>query len=183
MKTEFHDETTTSDITNSYFDTMLKKWEIARGIIENENEIINHRINWFLTLQGILFVAFTYGITGQIEETEIYSKTLIFITTIIICIVGAFSPWFIIPSLHSGIRQMLATHIWWTHLSSRHDQEVQFPPLLGISIYNDYPESYRPYKQDINKVDKIGLISMPYGMSIIWFIILIGLSIYGIYVF
>lgn len=45
----------------------FRTYEINRDLIESENEMINHRMVWFLTIQGILF-AFFLVLRGKTEN-------------------------------------------------------------------------------------------------------------------
>ena len=41
--------------------TLAKRWEMARELIEHEDNLVNHRIGWILNLQGFLFAALGLG--------------------------------------------------------------------------------------------------------------------------
>lgn len=40
---------------------MSRDYEVARSLIRYENEMINHRMNWFLILQGFMFAGLAFA--------------------------------------------------------------------------------------------------------------------------
>ncbi|GAB1235589.1 hypothetical protein [Ferrigenium sp. UT5] len=47
--------------------------EIIRGLIHDENEMTNHRMNWFLILQGFLFAGIAFAWEKSIGLVIVFS--------------------------------------------------------------------------------------------------------------
>lgn len=43
---------------------------VARDLIKHENDLINHRLSWFITIQGLLFAALGFA-WGKTETREL----------------------------------------------------------------------------------------------------------------
>jgi len=122
--------------------------EIIREMIRHENELINHRITWFGTLQGILFavLAFAWG------KTDI--SILIYLLAVL-GIVLSISTYYAIQSSLKAIRTL---RMWW--------DENKNLDYIGPDIIGRRPDSksipfLRPY------------VVFPSAFLIVWVVIII----------
>ena len=74
------------------------EWWIAHlnGEIQHENDLLNHRLTWLLTLEGLLFASFGLLIARQQEDFPV----------VVICIVGAAACGSIGYILRRGVKEL-----------------------------------------------------------------------------
>ena len=56
---------------------VFKKAEIIRAIIRDENQLVNQRITWLLTIQGFLFTALSLSLKNPSAENIVWIFILI----------------------------------------------------------------------------------------------------------
>jgi hypothetical protein len=95
----------TEDLSTGESPQVLQDGDVVRDLIKHENELMNHRLTWFITLQGLLFAALGFAW----EKTD--AKGLIFV----FCGLGIFSSASAATALHgaaTAIKQLakIQTH-------------------------------------------------------------------------
>lgn len=117
---------------------MKEKDEVLRELIKNENEMINHRMNWFLTLQGFMFAAISFAWEKNTELCLVFS------------LVGALSALSVGLLLRSGVKEVKCLEEEGRELSNpvigRKFEETpkvihsflpwQFLPILMVSAWS-----------------------------------------------
>lgn len=115
-------------------EAMNAKWEIAREIIRNENQLVTDRMTSFLTLQGFLFTALVFGSSALANDATRDYRWLLLIVLCAVCCLGFISPRLVSPGLRAAFRHIDATKEWWkSYLENCDDYRMQhpFPVLIG----------------------------------------------------
>jgi hypothetical protein len=82
----------------------IKDYEdVARGMIRHENELINNRMGWMTTLNGLLFTAIGF----------LWEKTDNRLVVIPICCLGFLICATSLASLHGATKEMSRIRKWW----------------------------------------------------------------------
>jgi hypothetical protein len=104
-------------------------WKLARSAIEHENNLVNHRITWFLAIQGFLFSAFVliFGTWSKVE----FVKSEILVPLLLI-VVSCFAGYFSIMT-HFGLKRAylanLEVTLKYRRLCLAHPPDPIVPPL------------------------------------------------------
>jgi hypothetical protein len=118
---------------------LQRAWENARGIMQHENDLVNHRISAFLTLQGFLFAA--YGVVAggfANKDNEDYRIFLGFIL-LIIAFFGFVTPRIFDPIIRAAYRHVAATREWW-RLFRNNDFVDENNQKISYRIKHPFPE-------------------------------------------
>ena len=109
-----------------------KAQEAAREIIRNENDLINHRLTAFLTLQGFLFAAVVFGSQGFAAKDREYQHVAAFFL-IVVSYAGFVVPRLLEPVVRAANRHINATREWWYEYRSdvEYRDVCPFPGLVG----------------------------------------------------
>ncbi len=80
--------------------------DIAREMVRHENELMNHRLTWLLTLEGLLFAAlgFAWG-----KDDSPSAKGLVYV----FCGIGAFVPVLTLFILDAAQKALIRLRDWW----------------------------------------------------------------------
>jgi hypothetical protein len=140
--------------------TALEDWNIARAIIEHENELTNHRMQWLLTAQGFLFGAFALVITEAIKHpANDPAMHLAWVTLWAISLLGAVISVFVGISLLTSKMQHDAAGKWFRDCHGKLIEERNLPPIFGKSQI----------------ANLLGLSFLPWIVLICWVAILVAL--------
>lgn len=179
-------------------DPMQKAWENARGIIQHEDNLVNHRVTAFLTMQGFLFAGLAIGLGGLAADKNAEIRPVIVVFLLVLCVVGYLSPRLVGPAIRAALRQVEATKIWWYEFTRElpYRGECPFPPIAGrearahsfwlhLRICDD--ESYAP---DLGAIgcnvtvrSRMALHRLPGLLTCVWLaLFLIGTAFAGLQV-
>jgi hypothetical protein len=97
-----------------------------RAMIEHENHLVNYRLTWLITLQGLLFAALGFAW----DKRDAWQIIMVF------CVMGIFSAVSCLVSLSYTQRAIYRLEKWWeTHKPERHDgPEVIGFPLSQVAL-------------------------------------------------
>lgn len=105
---------------------------MIRDMLDHENELINHRYDWLLTAQSILFGA-----------TALTEKELI-VLGLVICSIGLISSlvtWRVLSLADESIRKLI---VHWKDYATANKLGDVFPPIYGLN--SDYKYKFLPWK-------------------------------------
>jgi hypothetical protein len=88
------------------YDKLRDFYQMFRGQIEHEDELINQRITWTLTAQGFLFLA--YSAAGGIQNALVTSQRTVVCTAI--AILGVFLSFTAFWGVFSALRSLAELH-------------------------------------------------------------------------
>jgi hypothetical protein len=159
---------------------LQRRWEAARGLIEHEDNLSNHRLTWLLTLQGFLFAALTIGAGTLASGANYrYHGPVVFFLSFVVA-AGVVSPLLLVRPLRSARRQVVAVRYWWENYGCKPDGEWaqlpekhRYPPIIGAAI-NEFAYSDRGIPEDRVEVG-VPLSSywnLPKFLVVIWFLVL-----------
>ena len=145
-------------------------WERAIKIIELESNLANHRYSGLLTLQGFLFAATTFSLSGlaKIESTQPAAAFSLLALVLIACLVGAISPWLVQSGLIAAYRQIAAS-AYWLELRALDQECGDHPPIVGCPINTEYKigDSSRTSKASVSRLT-VGILFLPKLLSCVW---------------
>lgn len=95
--------------------------EIVRVMIQNENEIINHRVSWLNTIQGLLFASL--GI--------IWDKHNVQQLMYLLCSVGICTSIFTSIALVGSSRAISQLYHWW---EANKPSDYKGPGVMGLPL-------------------------------------------------
>lgn len=103
------------------YDQAADYLNVIRDMIKHENEVVNQRLSWLFTLQGLLFTAISF----------LWEKNLILV--VVLCIVGIISCISIGYFLYLG--QIAITDLMTDakNYTAPLPPDWKFPPLIGIT--------------------------------------------------
>ena len=93
--------------------------EIVRQMVRHENDVMNHRIMWLLTLQGLLFAALGFSWDKQDARYLVY----------VFCATGAVVALSSLPVLDAADRALRRLRQWW--IDNRPDS-YNGPDVVGF---------------------------------------------------
>jgi hypothetical protein len=107
-------------------------WELARKIIEHEDNLINHRLTWLITIQGFLFAAFAVVANDLLESTHgktMLLRVMMYATTFL----GVMSAYIVWNSIRTAFAYTQTITAWWNENFAAHlaIQGIPYPPLRG----------------------------------------------------
>jgi len=105
-----------SEITQSK--TGYEDAQIIRTLIEHENDLQNHRLNWFLTIQGLLLAALGFAWDKQ----DAHALVIVFC---ILAILVSLSAWSSLRLTDAAYEDL---HNWW---ESHKPKNYDGPPIVG----------------------------------------------------
>jgi hypothetical protein len=116
-----------------------RQWDMARSVIKDEGDAISWKLSSFLTLQGFLFTALSFVISGylgslnhEIRDERSRMGRAMFYFGAIICSVGLCSSAISHFAIQAQLSYSHEVADWWDNLrSSVHDSE--FPPHIHPS--------------------------------------------------
>lgn len=173
---------------DEFHDIHIVNWKRVRAAMEHENQLVNHRLTWFLSTQAFLFAAFalTFQASTQSkpEQQSFYQFVLAgFSLTGILVGIYIQRPLRTAELAHNSLRN------WW-HISIEypHSPEAQrHPPICGESPSwrdNWFPQSIFPLLFVAAWILFIvGILKdrlQPYG-SVIGTFTLAGVGLIGVY--
>lgn len=120
-------------------DPIQQAWENARELIRQENDIVNHRLTAWLSVQAFMFSALVYCTAGFAADTSVEYKLFMFLFMLAVTIGGFVSAWQIYPAIRAAYRHVNAVKIWWDHFladkpvenGATYRQVCPFPPIVG----------------------------------------------------
>ena len=122
---------------------------ITRSMIEHENTLLNHRMTWMWTLQGLLVAA-----TGVMWNIH-------FSLVLLICVFGFCSSISVGVSLRSALRAISSLlKDWGDRVSS--DSEYNGPRVIGSPAIRRYITVLHPWN------------FLPWLMAIVWVLLAIA---------
>jgi hypothetical protein len=123
-------------------DPMQKAWENARELIRQENDLVNHRLTAWLSIQAFLFAAFMVGAVSFSADAAKGYRWITILFTLVITFVGFVSCRIIEPAIRAAYRHVHAVSIWWGKFAAEPEYRGQhpFPPIIG-----KVAKSRRPY--------------------------------------
>jgi len=107
-----------------------EKYELARGQIRHEDELINNRTTWFLVFQGLLFGTFFQAL-GLFEPHKLPHSShaeLLVMALSILCILGAVSALVAAAAVSAAHAQITHVREWW---EAQPDRNKTLPRLTG----------------------------------------------------
>lgn len=123
--------------------TLAKRWEMARELIEHEDNLVNHRIGWLLNLQGFLFAALGLGASALVSGANKEYDQMIYGLLYAISLAGCCQPFLIMSSLKAARDQVFAVENWWELFGNKPVADWQglcveekFPPIKGRPVYH-----------------------------------------------
>ena len=120
-----------------------KALENANKIIRNENDLAHNRMTALLTLQGLLFAAFSYTVKTILSDGQ--EITLVYLFLWLLSIVGFISAIIFHDILRRAHKHVVATRFWfYCYWHKKHrdktitDQDCPpFPSLTGGGKFDD----------------------------------------------
>jgi hypothetical protein len=79
--------------------------DIARQMVRHENDLVNQRLTWLLTLEGLLFTAL--GFAWGKDDTK--TRGLVYV----LCGIGGVVPLLTLFILEAGQRALIELYAWW----------------------------------------------------------------------
>jgi hypothetical protein len=101
--------------------------EIVRSMLDHESDVINHRITWMATFQGLLFAALGFSWAGARQLVPVF------------CVLGTLMSCITLVGL---FKASLATRIlldWWCENGSK---DYDGPPVIGQAFAQKSPIRY-----------------------------------------
>jgi hypothetical protein len=158
------------------------RWKIAREIIEHEDNLINHRYTWLLTLQGFMFTGLVIGVGTLVNSEHKDHHYLIHALLIVLAFAGIIIPILMNSTLDAARRHNKAVSVWWDKVK---DQELKdwvnlpikqkFPPIKGGGKTELNYSDYGIEENELNIPFHLGNNLLPYFLTIIWIVIFISL--------
>jgi hypothetical protein len=107
-------------------------WELARNVIEHEDNLINHRLTWLITIQGFLFAAFAVVAKDLFDSTH-GRETMLRVTLYATAFLGIASAYIVWNTIRTAFIYMRCITEWWNqNFDSRQVIQGQpYPPLRG----------------------------------------------------
>jgi hypothetical protein len=177
------------DDWDEFHDIHIVNWKRVRAAMEHENQLVNHRLTWFLSTQAFLFAAFALTFQASIqskpEKQSFYQFVLAgFSLTGILVGIYIQRPLRTAELAHDSLRN------WW-HISIGHPNSTEaqrHPPICGESpSWRDrwFPQSFFPMlfvaAWILFILGVLKDILWPYG-NVIGTIALVIVCVIGIYV-
>jgi hypothetical protein len=103
-------------------------WEIARGVIEHEDGLVNHRFTWLLILNGFLFTAVGSGTALFEKLTNRLSMALLWLGLLTLAAFGIASGLTALNLMKVAFDEIQHVRKWW----NSHQTQELFPPLAGF---------------------------------------------------
>lgn len=106
--------------------TAIEYRAMIRDMLDHENELINHRYDWLLTAQSILF-----GATALTDKSH-------FFLGLVICFIGMVSSlvtWRVLELADKSVKNLI---LLWKKYSEQYDLAGVFPPIYGLDIQYNY---------------------------------------------
>jgi hypothetical protein len=107
-----------------------EKYELARGHIQHEDELINNRTTWFLVFQGLLFGTFFQALElfGPHKLPDSSHAKLLVLALSVLCILGAVSSLVAAAAVSAAHAQITHVRQWW---EAQPDRNEALPRLAG----------------------------------------------------
>jgi hypothetical protein len=161
-----------------------ERWKYAREVIAHEDNLTAQRVTWFLTLQGFLFTALTFGTNGLASGVNKEYHWLLHTILLLVSAAGIASPFLVVPMLTAAIRQRRAVGFWWREYGQKSDTEwaalddkFKFPPAKGPESNEfDYAERHGMTEKNIGGWPLLGAFYLPHALAGVW-VLVFGLLI------
>ncbi len=101
------------------------RWEIARGIIQHEDTLTNHRLTWLVTIEGFVFAAVGFCLKALIESERSASKPALWLIVLVLAVLGAVFPALMHIPIERAARQVFEVKDWWD------EKRANFPAIVG----------------------------------------------------
>ena len=183
---------------------LQRAWENARELITQENDLVNHRITAWLSIQAFLFAALILAAVSLASDNSKDYRWLIALLALIVCVVGYVSCVRIEPAIRAAYRHVNATNLWWLEYKkneSDYRERVPFPPPIGRAIETHWLPPWRLHlrkrsadhtydelqfdEKKREEIDKIFLMGAPKLIGlfyVVWFLFFILGIVFFIYV-
>lgn len=76
------DAGTGGKLSNEDIDHHVRLYEVYRGYVEHEDDLINQRLSWNFSIQGLLFAAYAFAFQKSAELWKAVSDSALITTTI-----------------------------------------------------------------------------------------------------
>jgi hypothetical protein len=116
--------------------------DIVRKMIWHEDEVINHRVGWLTTVNGLLFTALAF----------LWGKTESRFVIVAICVLGCTLSSLIYTLLFSATRAMARLKLFW---AQKEPPGYKGPGIMGVTAIS--PSFYRAALW-VNQWDLIALL-------------------------
>jgi hypothetical protein len=119
---------------DEFHDIHIVNWKRVRAAMEQENQLVNHRLTWFLSTQAFLFAAFALTFQASTEakpEQQLFYQFVLAGFSLTGILVGIY----IQRPLWTAELQHEELVKWW-YLSIKHPnslEAVRHPPICGDS--------------------------------------------------
>lgn len=100
--------------------TVRETAQIIRSMIEHENNLLNNRITWLMTIQGLLFTGLGFAWDKQDAGGLVIAFTLLGIFV-------ALSAFTVLPFFSLSVKSLIA---WWDNYRTLHDYDG--PDIVGF---------------------------------------------------
>jgi hypothetical protein len=110
-----------------------RRWELCRQVIEHEDNLVNHRLTWFLIINGFLMTACgaSLGTLATADPTRFQWAVVGFLTAN--CLVGLVISALATPAILAAYRHVGLLESWWLLPAEKAKDYglAHFPPLIG----------------------------------------------------
>jgi hypothetical protein len=112
---------------------LQKGWDNARELIRQENDLVNHRLTGWLSIQGLLFTGLVLCTVSLAEDSGAYYKCTVSTIILIVSFVGFKTCLLIEPAIRAAYRHVSATSAWWRHFEKdpAYRGNHPFPLIVG----------------------------------------------------
>ena len=138
---------------------------VIRSMIQHENDLINSRMGWMITLQGLLFAALGASINRQSGENTFFLK--------LIPLIGLFSSLLTAWGIFTAQLAIARLQGWW----EKHEEKLKVsntpyegPPIIGHTDIKN-----QKIRRILNRYITPWML-LPLVFIISWVTILIGLQ-------
>jgi hypothetical protein len=138
--------------------TVYKRWEIARETIKREDDLTDHRLRWFLTLQGFLFAGFGVIFVALTAPKSISQKWYCFVALIVFCILGIVISVYVQTSVNAALTQLWRASFWWKNQGRRRNIDLEtravvalLPDVRGMALMGIDPID----ESDVETIDDV----------------------------
>jgi hypothetical protein len=131
------------------------RWDLCRQVIEHEDNLVNHRLTWFLVINGFLMTACgaSLGTLATAAPTRFQWGVVAFLAAN--CLLGLVISLLATPAILGAYRHVGVLDSWWS-LSEKMAKEYKladYPPLIGAvddsqSPYGKLEPDRNPYRLD-----------------------------------
>ena len=142
-----------SSTTDAQRSASFQDAEVIRQMIRHENDLMNHRLSWFNTLQGLLFAALAFSWDKPDSSGLVY----------MLCALGALLCLSTHYSLRGAVFAITRLRDWW---DNHRDTGYNGPDVIGR----------RPDRKSIPLLRPYVLFPAAFGTAWLWIAVWKGIS-------